>query len=170
MPANKNIFLKSIHYVCLTPLVLIGFITVIASCGGGGGGDSDSTDNNSSSTASSTSQYWEDEFEECDAMVSTDDNLPRRIRFSDDGLRLVTGLGEQDDFYYFSTTDNSDIKKIYLYFSQNDWWSQMTGNYDSETEIAATLIYDKGAEEPRTLDAQVGVRFKGDTSYRTNYT
>ncbi len=91
--------------------------------------------------------------------------MSRRVQFSDDGLRLVTGLGTQDDFYEFSTEDNSDIKRIDLNFSQNNWWTQLANNYESETDIAATMAYDG-----EMLDASVGVSFKGETSYERNPT
>jgi spore coat protein CotH len=136
-------------------VVVYGVIILVASCGG----DGNDEDGGSS---------WEDEYVACDVSNRTDADLPRRIQFSDDGLRLVTGKGEQDDFYYFSTVDNSDIKKMYLNFSQENWWEQLVDNYESETEIPATMIYDKGADLPRTLESRVGVRFKGETSYLFN--
>jgi len=52
-----------------------------------------------------------------------------------------------------------------LVFSQSNWWTLLTNNYRSGTEIPAEMIYD-GA----TLAANVGVRFKGFTSYNQNKT
>jgi len=106
---------------------------------------------------------------------NTDDGgMPRFMNFSNDGLtaaadgrRLVTGLGSQNDFYKFSTADNSDIKRIDLVFSQSDWWTQLTNNYATETELGAVMKYNDGTST-KTLASPVGVRFKGVTSYSAN--
>ncbi|HNX96541.1 MAG TPA: CotH kinase family protein [Candidatus Aminicenantes bacterium] len=89
-----------------------------------------------------------------------DADLPQRIRYSDDGHRLVTGAGTCDPYY-----DLASIKRIDLTFSQSNWWSLLTANYQSETEIPAIFSYDGLA-----LPANVGVRFKGFTSYTQNKT
>jgi len=89
-----------------------------------------------------------------------DSALPQRIQYSDDGTRLVTGAGSRKSYY-----DISSIKRIDLTFSQSNWWSLMVANYSSETEIPAAMSYDGTA-----LAANVGVRFKGDTSYSQNNT
>lgn len=124
-------------------------------------------DNDNSGT---DTQNWEATWA-CD---TDDGSMPRFMNFSNDGItvaadgrRLVTGLGSQNDFYKFFTTDNSDIKSIDLTFSQSDWWQQMVDNYESETEIPATLTYDDGTTS-ETLASPVGVRFKGFTSYSMN--
>lgn len=96
---------------------------------------------------------------------NSDDSLPRWVQFSDDGRRLVAGLGTQDEFYRFSTDDNSDVKRIDLQFTQEDWWTRMENNYASETELSASMSYN--GEE---LESPVGVRFKGFTSYQWNNT
>lgn len=111
--------------------------------GGGGSGDDDET-----GTALAVG-------------VDADDaDLPRRIQYSDDGLRLVTGAGTRKAYYNIST-----VKRIDLTFSQSDWWSQMVANYSSETEIPAAMSYNGTA-----LTYNVGVRFKGNTSYTQNNT
>jgi len=93
--------------------------------------------------------------------VNVDDaDLPSRIAYSADGRRLVAGAGARSAFY-----DIYAIRRIDLTFSQSIWWSQMTANYSSETEISAALSYNGVA-----LAANVGVRFKGDTSYNQNRT
>ncbi|MBN1626906.1 MAG: CotH kinase family protein [Deltaproteobacteria bacterium] len=127
----------------------------------------DDDDNSSTGT-----QDWEATWA-CD---TNDGSMPRFMNFSNDGLtvaadghRLVTGLGNQDNFYKFSLTDNSDIKRIDLVFYQSDWWQQMVDNYATETELGATMSYDDGASI-KTLASPVGVRFKGDTSYNMNST
>lgn len=71
-------------------------------------------------------------------------------------LALLAGAaGAQTlDFY-----DPAAYRTIYLNFSQPDWWTQLTNNYASATEIPATMIVD-GVTYPN-----VGVRFRGNTSY-----
>lgn len=91
---------------------------------------------------------------------AADADLPRRMAFSQDGHRLVNGSGDRKEYY------RSDyIGRIDLTFPQSDWWSLLTANYQSETEIAAAMSYD-GAP----LAYKVGVRFKGFTSYNQNRT
>ncbi len=89
-----------------------------------------------------------------------DAELPLRIRHSDDGRRLLAGAGSRNSYY-----DMSAIKRVDLTFSQSNWWSLLTANYQSETEIPASLSYDGTA-----LAYSVGVRFKGFTSYSQNRT
>lgn len=60
--------------------------------------------------------------------------------------------------------DESKVEEIKLYFPQPNYWQLMTQNYNSKTDIPATLVY-KGEEYD-----SVGVRFKGQTSYFTNNT
>lgn len=59
------------------------------------------------------------------------------------------------DFY-----DLDVYREIRLSFSQPDWWNQLERNYESKSEIAATMTVD-GEDYP-----EVGVRFRGNTSYR----
>jgi hypothetical protein len=56
--------------------------------------------------------------------------------------------------------DETILRTIYLEFPQADWWSQLTNNYAAEENILADLTVDG------VLYPDVGVRFKGDTSYR----
>lgn len=88
------------------------------------------------------------------------DDLPRRLNFSEDGLRLVTGGGKTKKLYDFS-----NILKVELEFSQNDYWAQLEQNFDTEVEVPAKLTHN-GEELP----ANVGVSFRGMTSYRMNNT
>ena len=81
-------------------------------------------------------------------------NLPDHYNFSENGQKLIRGNFELSGFY-----DDSEIKTIYLYFDQEDYWEQMHDNYCDKINIAATLIY-----EGETFN-EVGVRFKGQTSY-----
>ncbi len=81
-------------------------------------------------------------------------SLPSEMYYSADGKILYTGNLLQTGLY-----DKSAVKSVYLNFAQTDYWTQLTNNYASETNIAATMIYD-GVTYPN-----VGVRFRGNTSY-----
>ncbi len=77
------------------------------------------------------------------------------MRISEDGERLETG-----GFYMSKFYDESKVVELNLTFSQSDYKSQLSSNYNSKKEIPATLTYgDKVLEE-------VGVRYRGNTSYR----
>lgn len=81
--------------------------------------------------------------------------LPLEMYYSADGRILYTG-GKTPTGLYDPTT----VKNVYLNFPQANYWTLLTNNYASETNIPATLIYDG-----QTLDS-VGVRFRGNTSYQ----
>lgn len=66
-------------------------------------------------------------------------------------VRAVTG-----DFY-----DETSLRTLQLEFEQPDWWSRLTANYQTKTNLPATLIVDGIVCE------DVGVRFRGNTSYMT---
>lgn len=68
---------------------------------------------------------------------------------------LATTLSAQVPDLY----EPSVVRDVYLSFSQTNWWSQLTTNYASDTNLAATLVVD-GITYPN-----VGVRFRGNTSY-----
>jgi CotH kinase protein/Lamin Tail Domain/Secretion system C-terminal sorting domain len=53
------------------------------------------------------------------------------------------------------------IRNIYLWFSQSDYWQQLKNNYSSRTDIPALMVFE-GDTFPN-----VGVHFKGNTSYNT---
>lgn len=84
-------------------------------------------------------------------------SLPAQWRFSADNKYIIAGDQLSDGLY-----DESSIEEIRLYFSQSNYWTQLTQNYSTKKDIVATLKY-KGA----TYDS-VGVRFKGQTSYFMN--
>ncbi len=80
--------------------------------------------------------------------------LPPMMRLSDDGCHLLTGDRPPQGLY-----DSATIRSLYLDFPQPNFWSLMTQNYTTKTELPAKmtvkgLIYDS-----------VGVRSKGETSY-----
>ena len=85
-------------------------------------------------------------------------DMPLRFSMSDDGKRLIVGAGQRTPFY-----DINHIKRVDITFSQSDWWNQLTANYSSRTDIPARMTYD-GQE----LRYDVGVRFRGSTSYNRN--
>jgi hypothetical protein len=80
--------------------------------------------------------------------------LPSEMSFSSDNKRLVSGATEVTGLY-----NPKKLRRIDLIFDQPDYWTQLTANYTSKTDILATLIYE-GVSYPN-----VGVRFKGQTSY-----
>lgn len=81
-------------------------------------------------------------------------NLPQMINISDDGRMLTTGDQNSKGFY-----DEDTVKAIYLTFQQPNYWTLLQNNYSSQTPIPALLSYDG------TTYTDVGVRFKGETSY-----
>jgi hypothetical protein len=119
--------------------------------------NSDSANSNDSADTEDTEQTASDVAIGVDV---ADSDFPMRIQYSDDGRRLVTGAGSRNPYYQISS-----IKRVDLIFTQSDWWNQMVSNYESETEIPATIVYNG-----TMLAYNVGVRFKGDTSYRQNNT
>ncbi|MBA2745562.1 MAG: CotH kinase family protein, partial [Flavisolibacter sp.] len=85
---------------------------------------------------------------------STAQNLPSEMYFSSDGNILYTGGQAPTGLYDYGT-----VKNVYLNFSQANYWTLLTNNYASETEIPATLLMDGITYN------DVGVRFRGNTSY-----
>jgi hypothetical protein len=90
-------------------------------------------------------------------LVVAQPNLPDEFHYSTDGKVLYTGGIIPASGLY----DKSTIKNVYLNFSQVDYWTQLTNNYVSETNIPATMIYDD------VIYPNVGIRFRGNTSYTT---
>ena len=90
----------------------------------------------------------------CLTVVGHAQSLPSEMYYSTDGKILYTGNPIQTGLY-----DKNTVKDVYLNFAQPNYWTQLTSNYASETNIEATLTYD-GAVYPG-----VGVRFRGNTSY-----
>ena len=84
--------------------------------------------------------------------------MPLRYAISEDGRRLIVGAGQRTPFY-----DIENIKRVDLTFAQSDWWNRLTANFSSRTELPARMTYD-GTE----LRYDVGVRFRGNTSYSRN--
>lgn len=71
-------------------------------------------------------------------------------------LTLIIGVSVcGDDFY-----DEATLYTLELQFEQTDWWAQLEANYNAQENILATLTMDGVTYE------DVGVRFRGNTSYR----
>lgn len=81
--------------------------------------------------------------------------LPTEMKFSQDGKRLISGGDPTDGFFQLNK-----IRRIELQFDQSDYWTRLTSNYQSKTDLPARLIHDG-----KTY-IDVGVRFKGQTSYQ----
>ena len=81
-------------------------------------------------------------------------SLPTEMYLSTDGKTLYTGGKAPTGLY-----EKTIIRDIHLDFPQANYWTLLTNNYESETEIPATMTVDNV-----TYDS-VGVRFRGNTSY-----
>lgn len=81
-------------------------------------------------------------------------SFPKSMYLAEDEHILYTN-GQQASGVY----DESVVKTIELWFDQTNYWQLLTNNYQSKLDIAATFI-----SEGDTLH-NVGVRFKGQTSY-----
>jgi len=81
-------------------------------------------------------------------------NLPDAMYIAENEHILYTGGLPSEGLY-----DESQIRTLHLWFPQTDYWQQMISNYQSGTDLPALLVVD-GDTFPN-----VGVRFKGQTSY-----
>ncbi len=81
-------------------------------------------------------------------------NLPNQWTLDESAHRITVGNVDDDGLY-----DRTVIREYYLDFTQTNYWTQLTNNYGTENEVQATLTVD-GVSYP-----QVGVSFKGQTSY-----
>lgn len=86
-------------------------------------------------------------------------NIPGQWRITEDGRYMIMGDRTSNGLY-----DESALEEIRLYFPQPNYWNLLTQNYNSKTDIIATLRYKN------TDYDSVGVRFKGQTSYFMNNT
>ena len=80
--------------------------------------------------------------------------FPKEMKLSANGTMLLTGSQPSNGLY-----DAAQIKTIELTFPQTNYWTLLTQNYQSHTDLPATMLVDG-----ITYDS-VGVRFKGQTSY-----
>ncbi|HQV67966.1 MAG TPA: CotH kinase family protein, partial [Saprospiraceae bacterium] len=86
-------------------------------------------------------------------------NLPAQWRKSDDGKYLIAGDQVSDGLY-----DESTVEEMRIYFTQSNYWTLLTQNYNAKIDIPCKIKY-----KDITLDS-VGIRFKGQTSYFMNTT
>ncbi|MFM1933069.1 MAG: hypothetical protein RL226_2372, partial [Bacteroidota bacterium] len=81
-------------------------------------------------------------------------NLPFQWTLDPANHLLTIGGVDNTDFF-----DPNTVPTIEITFDQSNWWTQLTNNYNSATPLEATITIDGSTY------AQVGVRFKGQTSY-----
>lgn len=87
-------------------------------------------------------------------LVAEGQNLPSSMYFAEDEHILYTNGRVASGLY-----DEGVIREFHLWFSQPDFWQQLKDNYVSHTDLPATMVV-----EGDTF-FNVGVRFKGQTSY-----
>tara|TARA_B100000497_G_scaffold128105_1_gene173396 strand:+ start:4341 stop:6728 length:2388 start_codon:yes stop_codon:yes gene_type:complete len=80
--------------------------------------------------------------------------FPDEMEYNAQEHIIYTGGQNVQGFY-----EEDKLETIELSFSQSDYWTQLTNNKASGTEIPATLTYKGDTYN------DVGVRFKGNTSY-----
>ncbi len=92
------------------------------------------------------------------ALISTTylaaQTLPDEMYLSPDGRYLYTGGRASTGLY-----DSTLIRSVYLDFPQSNYWTLLTQNYQTHTDLLANMTVDG------LLYDSVGVRFKGQTSY-----
>lgn len=81
-------------------------------------------------------------------------NLPDEMHLSPDGRMLLTG-----DLPNTGLFEQAIIRDIRLDFPQSNYWTLLQQNYNSKTDLPATMTVDGIVYD------SVGVRFKGQTSY-----
>jgi spore coat protein CotH len=81
--------------------------------------------------------------------------LPSESKFSNDLRQITTGSNQYEGLY-----DDRLVKEVKLYFEEANYWTTLAINYNSKTDLKAKMLYDG------KLFNNVGVRFKGQTSYR----
>ncbi|MFN0036395.1 MAG: CotH kinase family protein [Saprospiraceae bacterium] len=81
-------------------------------------------------------------------------NLPNSMYFAESEHTLYTNGRVSEGLY-----DESTLRDFHLWFAQPDYWQQLKNNYPSKTDLPATMVV-----EGDTF-FNVGVRFKGQTSY-----
>ncbi len=81
-------------------------------------------------------------------------NLPMEQFYSPDGHQLLLGGQPSTGLY-----EKPVMRTFDLQFAQPNYWQLMQQNYQTQTDIQATLSVDG------TVYDSVGVRFKGQTSY-----
>lgn len=85
--------------------------------------------------------------------------LPAEMHLSPDGRRLILGGNTAEGLY-----DETLVRTIALQFDQPNYWQLLQANYQTSTDIPATMSVDG-----LTYDS-VGIRFRGQTSFMQNFT
>ena len=86
-------------------------------------------------------------------------DMPAQMQLLDGGTVLKTGGRALGGLY-----DESTIRTIELTFAESNFWTLLTQNYSSKTDLLGTMTVDGQTFQ------QVGVRFKGQTSYNNTGT
>jgi len=74
-------------------------------------------------------------------------------------LLAAVAMAQDPDLF-----DTTKVRSFYLTFKQSNWWNLLAQNKSSRTDIKADLVVDAKTYK------DVGVRFKGNTSYSYNPT
>ncbi|MFN8154061.1 MAG: CotH kinase family protein [Bacteroidia bacterium] len=82
-------------------------------------------------------------------------SLPWEYYITPDGRQLMLGTQPHTSLY-----DQTLVRRIDLTFPNANFWTTLTNNYTSKTNIPATLTIDGTSWD------SVGVRFRGNTSYQ----
>lgn len=85
---------------------------------------------------------------------SQSQSLPDAMRITPDGRMIITGDQANTGWY-----NQALIRDVYIDFPQSNYWTLLTNNYQSHTNIPATMTVGTDVFD------SVGVRFKGQTSY-----
>lgn len=89
------------------------------------------------------------------SLLAQAQNLPKEMYFSTDGKMLLEGGKTPTGIYREET-----IQEIRFEFPQANYWTLLTNNYASKTDLLANM-YINGIKYD-----SVGIRFKGQTSYQ----
>ena len=71
----------------------------------------------------------------CCALPLFSQNFPSAIRLDPAAHIIYTGGNASEGLY-----DESTLRVFELWFSQPDYWTQLTANYSSKTDLPATLV------------------------------
>jgi hypothetical protein len=89
------------------------------------------------------------------AQKITAQNFPQQWQLSSDGHKLEIGKEPLSGIY----DDYAIIKRVDFTFSQSNWSTLLTNNYNSKTNLIGTLTFNGVVYD------SVGIRYKGQTSY-----
>lgn len=139
----------------LSKMTTLFTLAMLSACGAGPGGGSSSSSVFSSSVSGTSSSAGISNPEVGLGGVDVFTDLPKEFRISADGEKLEMGGFYVDDLF---NPDNLEV--IEINFPQQNYLQTLEQNYESKTDLAATLTFRGETYE------QVGVRYRGLTSYR----